>query len=183
MRIKEILLTAVVATMSFACADLGVPANNAAVVDVQTYRSAGIVRSVDPDSGNVTIDHEDIPGYMPAMEMTLPVADRQTLDGIKTGDRVEFDLLREGSQLTLTRVKKVGEVAVLNGSEIYKISCSECHGAAGEGAEKGIPFTSGHALDHTEAEFLTIVTDGKSPGKKNKCLLFGKSCRRSRSKK
>ena len=156
----------VLAVLIFAVISLGIncsgtnnsEANTASNEDKQIYRSTGVITSVDTDGGRVTVDHEDIPGYMPPMEMTETVADRAMLDSIKAGDKVEFDLLREGSKLTFTRFTKIGEV--VNGGEIYKMNCAECHGASGEGAKKGIPLTTGHALDHTETEHIKQVSDG-----------------------
>lgn len=48
-----------------------------------------------------------------------------------------------------------------SGSEIYAASCAECHGKDGEGAEKGISLIKGHALYHSEEDFLNRVTNGK----------------------
>lgn len=108
------------ATLTFACSESGDRANVAPVsVETQTYRSAGMIKGIDIDSGKVTVDHEDIPAYMQAMEMTEPVAEFSLLDGLKPGDKVEFELRREGSTLTFTAFRKVGEVAL--GSEIYTI--------------------------------------------------------------
>jgi len=133
-------------------------------IETQTYRSVGVVKSVDLDSGKVKVDHEGIPGYMSSMEMNEPVADKKLLDGLKGGDKVEFEILREGSKIKFTKFTKVGEVAVLAGAEIYKTNCAECHGLIGEGAKKGIPLTSGHALNHSENEHIEQVKNGE--GKK-----------------
>lgn len=134
---------------------------NDASADSQTYRSVGVVKAVDVAAGKVTVDHEDIPGYMAPMEMNEPVADAALLTQVKPGDKVEFEILREGSKIKYTKFKKIGEVALIDASAIYAASCSECHGDKGQGAPKGIPFTSGHALDHTEADFIKSVTNGK----------------------
>lgn len=48
-----------------------------------------------------------------------------------------------------------------DGAELYKTNCAECHGASGEGGKKGIPLVSGHALHHTEADYIEQVRDGK----------------------
>jgi len=71
-----------------------------------------------------------------------------------------------------TKFNKIGEVALNAGATIYATSCAECHGDKGQGAEKGIPFTSGHALDHTEADFIKTVTDGKSKKKDKEMPAF-----------
>jgi len=110
----------------------------------------------------VTIDHEEIPGYMSAMEMTEMVADHELLGSIKVGDKVEFEIERRGSAVIYTQFKKIGTAAVINGGEIFKMNCAECHGAKGDGTKKGIPLISGHALDHTDAEYADQVKNGKT---------------------
>lgn len=164
----------VIVLAAFACTNNEAPKNTATTpnsnnaangdVDKQTYKSVGVIKNIDAGSGRVTIDHEDIPGYMAAMEMNEPVGDKSILTNLKVGDKVDFEIERTGSKVTVTKLNKIGEVALLNGAEIYKANCAECHGANGEGAKKGIPFTSGHALHHSESEFIEQVTNGE--GKK-----------------
>lgn len=134
-------------------------------VETQTYRSVGVVKRVDKEKGLITVDHEDIPGYMSPMEMTEPVAEPALLEVVKAGDKVDFEILRTGSKIKYTAFNKIGEIAFVKGSDIYTANCAECHGAKGEGASKGIPFTSGHALDHSEADFIKTVTNGKAKKK------------------
>lgn len=131
------------------------------VEETVTYTAVGVVKKVDLEGMKITIDHEDIPGYMSAMEMTEKVSDRKIIASLKPGDKVEFELLRRGSDLTFTKFVKVGEVALNLGADIYRVNCAECHGANGEGAEKGIPLTKGHALHHSEAEHVKQVTFGE----------------------
>lgn len=167
----------VATAMSISCSNTGTTnnltnSNGATPVERQTYKSVGVVKSIDIDADRVTVDHEEIPGYMSPMEMNEMVSDHEMLGSIQVGDKVEFEILRTGSTVVYTKFTKIGEVAVLNGSEIYKTNCSECHGATGEGAEKGIPLTSGHALDHSEADFLKTVSDGKGKKKDNEMPAF-----------
>lgn len=139
--------------------------------ELHYYQSKGVVKKIDAESGKLTIDHEDIPGYMSAMEMTEPIKDKAMLGTVKVGDKIDFEIERIGSNVTFTKLTKTGEVAVINGAEIYKTSCASCHGEKGEGAKKGIPLTSGHALHHSEAEHIKQVTDGegeKMPAFKDK---------------
>lgn len=132
--------------------------------DKQTYKSVGVVKSVDTDAGKITIDHEEIAGYMAAMEMNEAVRDAKMLETVKAGDKVEFEIERTGSNLVITKLTKIGEVANLNGGEIYKTNCAECHGGLGEGEVKGISLLKGHALKHSEKEYIEQVTNGE--GKK-----------------
>ncbi|MBK7392288.1 MAG: copper-binding protein [Chloracidobacterium sp.] len=141
-------------------------------VETQTYNSVGVVKSIDLESGKVKVDHEDIPGYMSPMEMNEPVADAALLTQVKPGNKVEFEILREGSKVKYTKFHKIGEVALIDAPAIYATSCAECHGDKGQGAPKGIPFTSGHALDHSEADFIKTVTNGKAKKKDKEMPAF-----------
>lgn len=141
-------------------------------VETQAYKSVGVVKSIDPQSGKVMVDHEDIPGYMAPMEMSEPVADAAMLSQVKPGDKVEFEILREGSKVKYTKFNKIGEVVLIDAPAIYAASCAECHGDKGQGAPKGIPFTSGHALDHSEADFIKTVTNGKAKKKDKEMPAF-----------
>lgn len=129
--------------------------------EIRTYKSTGVIKKLDAESGRVTIDHEDIPGYMAAMEMTETVKERSSLSGIKVGDKVDFEIERTGAAILISKITKIGEVAVISGIEVYKTSCSECHGENGAGTKKGISLISGHALHHSRAEHIKQVTDGK----------------------
>ena len=56
----------------------------------KTYDAAGVVVSIDPQNQNIIIDHEDIPGLMPAMEMRFAVEDSTLLRGIDPEDRLSL---------------------------------------------------------------------------------------------
>ncbi len=99
--------------------------STAASPDTQTYSSTGVIKAVDVDGGKVTVDHEDIPGYMSAMQMTEQVADQAILNGLKAGDKVEFEILRTGSKVVFTKFTKIGEVAVVNGREVFETNCGK----------------------------------------------------------
>lgn len=165
----KILIIAIflIAGFAFACQpknEAGKSLYSSESSETQTYKSVGVVKSIDTNAGKITVDHEEIAGYMAAMEMTEAVSDAKMLDTIKIGDKVEFDLERTGSKLVITKLTKIGEVAIINGGEIYKTNCAECHGRLGEGATKGISLLKGHALKHSEKEYIERVLNGK--GKK-----------------
>lgn len=159
------LLTLLLAISALACAGNDSPHEhpaNSQAIEKQIYQAIGIVKKIDAGNGKITIDHEDIKGYMPAMEMDFSVGDKTLLESSKVGDRVDFVIERAGENLLVTKLTKIGEVAVIKGAEIYKINCSECHGASGEGVKKkGIPLVSGHALHHSEAEHIKQVSNGE----------------------
>jgi mono/diheme cytochrome c family protein len=152
------------AFFAFACQSNGEPSKPLNFTEKQTYKAVGVVKNLDADAGKITIDSEEIAGYMPAMEMTAPVGDAKTLESVRPGDKVEFELERTGSGLLITALKKIGTVALAGGGEIYKTNCSTCHGGLGEGAAKGISLLKGHALKHSESEYIEQVSNGE--GKK-----------------
>jgi protein SCO1/2 len=58
----------------------------------------GVVEAVDVAEKQVVIDHEDIPGVMPAMSMSFDVGDPRLLETLAPGQQIEFTLeLREQS--------------------------------------------------------------------------------------
>ena len=134
------------------------PANTA---EIQTYKSIGVVKQADADAGKITVEHEEIPGFAAAAEMTESVADAKMLESVKTGDKIEFEFQRSGPKILITKLSKIGEVAIVNGGEIYKTNCAECHGDLGEGAVQGISLLKGHALKHSEKDYIKTVLDGK----------------------
>lgn len=157
------LLIFTMAVLNLGCSggsDAGSAARTPSEEVVYTVR--GVVKKVDPEAGKITIDHEAIEGYMQAMEMEFYADDGAMSADAKPGDKVEFELRRVGSKLTVISLKKVGEAAVISAAEIYKANCAECHGEKGEGTDKGISLVKGHALHHTVEEHIKQVTDGES---------------------
>jgi protein SCO1 len=61
-------------------------------VEPRHFDIHGKVVSVDPQNSQVTIAHEDIPGFMTAMTMSFKVKDRWVLDAAKPGDHINATL-------------------------------------------------------------------------------------------
>lgn len=72
------------------------------------YELRGQVLAVDRAKGEITIKHEDIPGFMPAMTMPFRVRDAKLLDGRVPGDRVTATLVVEETDAYLTTIAKTG---------------------------------------------------------------------------
>lgn len=72
------------------------------------HRGVGTVKAVAPAVGTVTLDHAPIKGLgWPAMTMdfTVQAQARDGLQGLKVGDRVEFDVAKDkGGKYTLSRI-------------------------------------------------------------------------------
>ena len=71
----------------------------------KVYRAVGIVTATEP-VGSVTINHEPIDGLMPAMEMTFTAKPATLTNGVRPGDKVEFDV--EGKTYAIVGLKVVG---------------------------------------------------------------------------
>ncbi len=70
------------------------------------YHGVGIVKAIQPKTGALTLDHEDIVGFMPAMEMMYKVKSPALANGLKVGDRVEFDV--DAKTYTILGARRVG---------------------------------------------------------------------------
>jgi protein SCO1/2 len=69
------------------------------------YEGRGIVRGVDPALHQLVIEHEDIPGLMPAMTMNFDVPDAALLAQAKPGEAVDFEVSFDGRSYRITRLR------------------------------------------------------------------------------
>jgi protein SCO1/2 len=76
--------------------------------DERRYTLQGQVLSLEPARKQVTVKHEEIKGFMPAMTMPYDVQDEKTLDGIAPGDLINATLVVYSNGAHLTGIKKVG---------------------------------------------------------------------------
>jgi protein SCO1/2 len=63
------------------------------------------VQSVAAAEHQLTISHDEIPGFMPAMTMSFDVADGQPLDAVAPGARIEFRLRRTATLLRIESLR------------------------------------------------------------------------------
>ncbi len=68
------------------------PAGTPKPAETKDYPLKGVVAEVDRAQGIVEIEHEDIPGLMPAMTMPFTVTDKALLEDLQPGDEVEGTL-------------------------------------------------------------------------------------------
>lgn len=73
----------------------------------RSYQVRGIVRGFAPDRSTVSIEHEDIPGFMPSMTMPFSVKNQQETAGLKIGDAISFRMTVTDKDLFLDQVKKI----------------------------------------------------------------------------
>jgi Cu/Ag efflux protein CusF len=81
------------------------PSGPAAAVQSNSYHGVGVVKSLNPKGPAIEIDHGDIEGLMPAMQMEFPVTDANLLNGIAVNDRIDFTI-ENGTEMKVTAIKK-----------------------------------------------------------------------------
>jgi len=71
----------------------------------------GVVKEVDAQKREVTVDHEAVPGFMEAMTMSFPVRDDpQVFEILHPGDRLEAKLVVDGGDYWLEQILTKGFV-------------------------------------------------------------------------
>jgi FtsP/CotA-like multicopper oxidase with cupredoxin domain/Cu/Ag efflux protein CusF len=70
------------------------------------FHSTGRVMAALPRLNRLVVSHPEIKDFMPAMEMSYPVSTLKLLEGLKSGDQIEFTI--DAASATITAVKKVG---------------------------------------------------------------------------
>ena len=78
----------------------------AAAVQTNSYQGVGVVKALNPKLPAIEIDHEEIVGLMPAMQMEFPVTEVALLDGLAVNDRIDFTIVDSTGQMRITAIKK-----------------------------------------------------------------------------
>jgi len=109
-KLASAVLVIVLAILGFvACRDhrsANQSSGPAAAVETTTYHARGVVKSIDAKRPSIKIEHEDIPDLMPAMTMEFYVKEAALLEGIKTGDTIEFTIENGVRGLSIAEIKK-----------------------------------------------------------------------------
>ena len=95
------LRTRIVIALALVAAGCGGPAH-------REYQLRGQVLAVDRARQEVTIKHEDIPHFMPAMTMTFKVSEARLLEGRGPGDLVTATLIVRGTDAHLETLDRTG---------------------------------------------------------------------------
>jgi Cu/Ag efflux protein CusF len=82
------------------------PTGPAAAVQSHTYQAVGVVKALNPKRPGIEIDHEDIVGLMPAMQMEFPVTESSMLNGVAVNDRVDFTIENGTGEMRIVAIKK-----------------------------------------------------------------------------
>jgi len=78
----------------------------AAAVQSNQYKGEGVVKAINPKGPAIEIDHGDIEGLMPAMQMEFPVTDANLLNGLAVNDRIDFTVENATDGMKVVAIKK-----------------------------------------------------------------------------
>jgi Cu(I)/Ag(I) efflux system protein CusF len=71
-----------------------------------SHTGTGVVQSVDPAKGSVTLDHDPIKSLnWPAMTMGFKVGDPKLFAKLKKGDKVQFTFVQSGRDAVITSIQ------------------------------------------------------------------------------
>ena len=65
-----------------------------------------MVKALNPKAPSIEINHGDIDGLMPAMQMEFPVTDASLLNGLAVNDRIDFTVENAPEGMKVVAIKK-----------------------------------------------------------------------------
>ena len=74
--------------------------------EIKRGDSTGIVTKINLEAGSIELNHEEIKGIMPKMQMEFFVKDKKMLDGLKVGDKVDFTLEENRGQEMIVKLAR-----------------------------------------------------------------------------
>lgn len=78
----------------------------------QSYTVQGRVAGIEDGGRTLFVEHEDIPGYMPAMTMPLPVADPGLAKSLDENQAIEFQMRVSADSAWIAGLKTISDTAV-----------------------------------------------------------------------
>ncbi len=70
------------------------------------YEGKGLIIQIDQSEGEITLNHDEIEGLLPAMGMEYAVQPPNLLRGLRPGDRVRFKLSDRGLEFVVVEISK-----------------------------------------------------------------------------
>jgi protein SCO1/2 len=80
------------------------PARAGVPAGAKTYSLRGTVVAVDTTGRSLTVNHGEIPGFMPAMTMNFPVLDPTLLERLSPGERIAAEVVVAGDVYWLEKI-------------------------------------------------------------------------------
>jgi len=136
-------------------------ASASAVEETKVYSGRGVVRGVDPGRAEIVVEHETIPGLMPAMTMTFGVGESVDLKAFSEGQEVNFRLANKATGFEVVEMaaairatEPTGE-----GAADYALFCASCHGGAGQGDGPLATTLDPKPAKHSDGEYMNDLSD------------------------
>ena len=111
--LTALMLAGVLATSGIAFAQTSKSAQSTAAkpaaaksTSAATHSVQGVVKSVDTRNNTVMLAHEPVPSLKwPAMTMAFKAEDPKLIQGLTTGQKVNFEFAQRGKDYVLTSIK------------------------------------------------------------------------------
>ena len=87
----------------------------------QQYQLNGQIVAVDPTRQELTIKHQDIPGFMPGMTMAFKVFEPRLMDGRTPGELVSATLVVKGTEAYLRNLSRTGFAPVVEAHAVTRV--------------------------------------------------------------
>src|SRR5438093_5151683 len=91
------------------CLSVALAVSTCTKSDERTFTLQGQVLSLEPARKTLTVKHEEIKGFMPAMTMPYEVRDPKLLEGLAAGDLINATLVVVSNGAYLSTIRKVGQ--------------------------------------------------------------------------
>ena len=78
----------------------------AAAVQTNQYKGEGVVKALNTKPPSIEINHGEIDGLMPAMQMEFPVIDANLLNGLAVNDRIDFTVENAPEGMKVVAIKR-----------------------------------------------------------------------------
>ena len=88
--------------------------------EAQRYVLSGQILAVDPTRQELTIKHQDIPGFMPGMTMAFKVFEPRLMDGRTPGELVTATLVVKGTEAYLRDLSRTGFAPVVEAHAVTR---------------------------------------------------------------
>lgn len=126
--------------------------------DSKTYQLTGQILVVKPDSQQVLVKHEDIPGFMPAMTMPYTVSDAAMLNGRAAGDLITATLKVAPDGAYLTSITKTGSAPLPDDARTTIPAATNVHVLQAGDAVPGTKLTDQDGREISLADFKGSAT-------------------------
>ncbi|GAA5482573.1 SCO family protein [Haloferula sargassicola] len=131
---------------------------SADISGAKRFEVRGRVCGVEAADSTLLIQHEDIPGFMPSMTMPFTVGAGEGIDGVKTGDAVEFEFVVGDTESWIRDLRKI-DASVL---DLPEETAAPKTVADTPRLKEGDKLPEIHLTDQDGEEFCNCAFAGKS---------------------